>query len=270
MAATVSIIIPCYNKGKYIAETFQSVCNQTYSNWECIVVDDGSTDHNTVEVLKKLTHPKLKVFFNENNGVSHARNFAIANSSGDYILPLDADDLLAPTFLSETVHILERNKSVKVVTCDVGLFGKKSGTMKLPDYNFNLLLARNILVVTCLFRKSDYALTKGYDEKMRLGFEDWDFWISLLAAGGEVVKINKVLFYYRIVAQSRNYSIRKDQFAELRKTIYTNHKAIYSNTFIDPTDTFEYHLIRDSAEYRVGTLALKPIRWMLGLLNGRN
>lgn len=102
----VTIIIPCYNREKYIGETLECVKNVNYSNLECVVVDNNSTD-NSAEVIKKFTQDDNRFLFiqNDENNISIARNKAIAASSGEYILPLDSDDLIHPDYVREAVEI---------------------------------------------------------------------------------------------------------------------------------------------------------------------
>ncbi|MEJ1239084.1 glycosyltransferase [Chryseolinea sp. T2] len=259
----VSIIIPNYNKGKYLPETLASVFKQGYTNWECIIVDDGSTDEHTLQVLRGIKHDKVSVVFSANKGVSAARNQAVALSRGKYIVPLDADDLIADSYLAETVSVIEGDPSIKVVNTKVQLFGHKTGTMALPPYNLQTLLARNTMVVTALFRKTDFVATGGYNVNMRKGFEDWDFWLSFLADGGRVHTIQKPLFSYRIVKNSRNHSLTPGDLKALRYSIYENHIALYQRFLLDPAESFEYDLLRNSLDYRIGRLLAKPLRFLL-------
>ncbi len=265
----VSIIIPCYNKGKYIMETLDSVTNQTIDSWECIVVDDGSTDSETIKILKTVNHPKIKVYFETNQGVSNARNTAIKYAIGDFILPLDADDKIAPDYAELAVNILKTRPNVKIVSCLVELFGKANGIMSLPDFSLPLLLARNTMVVSCFFRRKDFLDTPGYRSNMKYTFEDWDLWLSLLKNGGQVHQIKKPLFYYRIISNSRNYIVTHDEFRYLRKTIYENHKDLYSEHFLDPVESFEYQQILDSREYRFGKMVVKSLKKLRSLWNSR-
>ena len=126
-------------------------------------------------------------------------------------------------------------------------------------------MGQNILVVTSLFRKEDFYKTNGFNENMKLGFEDWDFWISLLKNGGEVYKINEFLFYYRILSNSRNRSLSNNIQNELRSIVYHNHQDIYSKYLLNPIDTFEFQNIINSKEYKLGFLLLKPIRFIYNL-----
>ena len=258
----ISVIIPCYNQGKYIEETVQSVLNSTYSEFEIIVVNDGSTDSLTNEILKSHSWPKTTIINTKNIGVSDARNTAIKYSTGKYILPLDGDDKISSDYFNDAVEILENNPNIKVVSCDVQFFGRKKGIYNLPEYSLEKLLGQNILVVSCFFRRDDFDKTIGYNPNMVYGYEDWDFWLSLMESGGEVYNIPKVHFYYRITKKSRNRSIKDDQYILLRKQIYENHKDLFSKTFLDPRLTFEYHLVYRSKEYIIGRILLSPFKYL--------
>ena len=100
----ISIVIPCYNGAKYIRETLDCLQNQTVDDWECIIVNDGSTD-NSLEILREYAEKdsRYKYIDKENEGPSIARNTAIAASLGKYILPLDADDLIAPYYAEKAI-----------------------------------------------------------------------------------------------------------------------------------------------------------------------
>lgn len=266
MDTIISIIIPCYNHGKYIHDAINSVLKQTFQDFEIIVIDDGSTDILTQKVLSELNHPKLKIFRIENMGVSNARNFGIISSIGQYILLLDADDMIRPTFLEKSLTILHSNPLIKTVTSDVMLFGRKKGGYHLPKFTLEKLIAQNVLVITSLFRRVDFDKTLGFNKNMKNGFEDWDFWISLLKTGGDVYRIPEYLILYRIIAKSRNRSISDLMQSDLRLQIYLNHKDVFTKFLLNPIESFEYQNIINSKEYLLGRFILKPIRSLFSFL----
>src|ERR1700748_3099533 len=106
MSSLVSIIIPCYNSAVYIEETLRSVIAQTYKQWECIIVDNGSTDA-TAALVKKIVeqHPAIQYYSVPEKGVSRARNYGISQSKGLYILPLDSDDKIHSTYIEKAVAV---------------------------------------------------------------------------------------------------------------------------------------------------------------------
>lgn len=212
----ISVIVPCYNDGMYLEETILSVLNSNYSNIEVIIVNDGSVD-NTKEVGIALQnkYPNIIYLEQNNRGVSVARNNGIKHSSGEYILPLDADDLISPDYIVKAKDILDKNENVKVVYAEAEFIGNKNGKWDLPVFDRNDLAKENMIFSSAMYRKSDYNKTGGYAEEMLGGWEDWEFWISMLKDGGDVYKIPKVCFYYRIKPSST--SRRKSTTRKIKK-----------------------------------------------------
>jgi glycosyltransferase involved in cell wall biosynthesis len=260
MSSKVSVIITCYNQGKYLNDTVKSVLQQTYKNIEIIIVNDGSTDPRTLKILSTISWINTNLITIENSGVSAARNLGIEKSTGDYILILDGDDLIESTYIEKSVIALDQDIETKVVCCRVKFIGKKRKELHLPEYSIERLLVQNTMIITSMFRKTDFLLTKGFNSNMKEGFEDWDFWISLLKDGGKVHKINELLFFYRIRFNSRTSFISSEIQDKLRRQLYDNHKDIYSKTYLNPLWTVEYQGLKNSMEYRIGSFLLSPIR----------
>jgi glycosyltransferase involved in cell wall biosynthesis len=208
MTPTVSIVIPCYNHGAFLPETLDSVDAQTFRDFEVIIVDDGSTDEITVQLLDRLEQPRCRVIRTVNRGVSAARNRGIDEAAGRFILPLDADDLIAPEYLARTVPILETQPNVAVVSGERQLFGERQGLAPLPAYDPRRLLVENLIYPAALFRKADWAAVGGYNEAMASGWEDWDFWVAMAQLDRRVVRLPDVLFHYRVCLSSRDHSLR--------------------------------------------------------------
>jgi glycosyltransferase involved in cell wall biosynthesis len=221
----VSVIIPCFNHELFIEETIRSITQSTYSNIEIIVVNDGSTDRSEYKVKSlKDQLPNLKYFVQKNSGPAAARNHGIKESKGDYILPLDADDLISPDYIEKAVEILDNHKEVKAVYCEAEFFGERTGRWKLPDFSIKKLATDNMIFCSAFYRKSDWELIGGYSAEMTWGWEDWEFWISLLKNGGEVVKLSFTGFYYRIRKGSRRKSTNKDAKRKTIELINRKHK----------------------------------------------
>ncbi len=204
MNALVSIIVPCYNQAQYLDEALQSVLKQTYTHWECIIVNDGSPD-NTVDVAILWTDKdiRFKYIFQENKGVSSARNFGIAYAKGEFILPLDADDRISPDYVSLAIESFHEEPSLRVIYCKAEKFGDEVGLWILPAYSLKTLAIDNMIFCSAIYRKSDWERVGGYDEKMIHGIEDWEFWIAILKNGGEVKCLEELGFYYRVKKGSR-------------------------------------------------------------------
>jgi len=233
--ALVSIIVPCYNKGKYIEETLNSILLQTYQEWECIIVNDGSTD-NSEEIIQKFikNDNRFKYIFIENSGVCIARNTAIESSTGKYIFPLDGDDLIADNCLFECVSAFCSKENIKLVRIGGFLFGDENKRFELVPYSFKSLLINNSVHNSSMFLKEDWQRVGGYRNNMIFNNEDWDFWISLLSIynDNQVFSIDEPLFYYRYIKKTRreNLSI-KDRNDLMLNTMVFNNYFIYLHYF---------------------------------------
>lgn len=192
------MIIPCYNQGNYIKDAIDSVLNSDYENFEIIVINDGSTDSDTVKILSEISHPKIKIIHQENLGLPAARNNGIKIACGDYILPLDADDKIHAKYIRKAAEILDNNPDIGLVYCDYQTFGSETRLSIMSDYKgFARLLVKNNFVVTSMFRKNDFIKVGGYKDEMKDGLEDWEFWITLCEKGIKPYKIPETMFFYR-------------------------------------------------------------------------
>lgn len=262
--ALVSIIVPCYNQAQYLSETLLSILDQTYTNWECIIVNDGSSD-NTEEIALEWRNRdnRFSYLSKKNGGVSEARNFGIKESKGIYILPLDADDKISDTYLEEAVQILDSNNEINVVYCEAEFFGLQKGKWELPIFSLKELLYRNIVFCSSVFRKEDFNKTSGYNTNMQLGLEDWDFWLTFIEFGASFYKLPKIHFFYRIRSNSRNQSIDSTKLQSLCKQIYINHLDLYLNNFEAPQEIYRKFLdIQNSKDYKLGNFILRPFRYI--------
>lgn len=222
----VSVIIPCYNQGKYLEESVNSVLNQTFQDFEIIIVNDGSTD-NSKEIIDKIEHPKVIKIHQENKGVAAARNEGIKRASGEYILPLDSDDKIAPTYIEKAVHHIEKDPNIGIVYCEAEFFGEKTKKWNLPSYSLFDMLKANCIFCTALFRKKDWEIVGGYREKQKNLWEDYDFWLSLIEMGREVFQIPEVLFYYRQYEETSRSKETNADLLQRYRDIIDNHPKLY-------------------------------------------
>ena len=224
-----SVIIPCFNPGAYLREAVESARVSRYPAVEIVIMDDGSTEANTLRLLREYAAcPQIQVHFQERQGPAAARNEAIRRSAGKYILPLDADDKIHPDFIAKAVDALEQNERAGLVSCGVEYFGNRTGRCPLPPYRFPGILLRNSFVSSCVFRRADWVAVGGYKSNLRHGGEDWDFWISLIELGREVVQLEEVLFYYRQHGPSRTTgSLKPDHLRETNRAIRENHRPLF-------------------------------------------
>ena len=271
----VSVIVPSYNLGPYIVETLESVAAQTYTDWECLVVENGSTDGSLGIVNDYCYHDTrfIPVVYQENVGVAAARNRALELAEGEYILFLDADDLIAPGYMAAAVEALDADPSLNLVYARAERFGAQTG-WDLPPFSMSTMLARNCLYISCFFRKASVVcqpqastdrhpracpgdLKVAFDPSFSTGFEDWDFWLSFLEQFDEpkVLQLPEVLFYYRTRRHSRNRGVTDEALKDIRLKLWEKHKALYAKYFCNPLETVEYRRLASSFR--------KASRWSL-------
>lgn len=225
-APLVSIVIPTYNKAQYICETIESAIHQTYPNVEIIVVDDGSED-NTRDVLDAyIKEKKITYYYQNNSGPASARNNGISLADGKYILCLDSDDILDPSYLEKSVPILQQKEDVGVVYTWVKTFGTKEEIWKCTEFDLLKILTRNQVIVTALFRRVIWETSGGFDTEI-IGAEDWEFWIKTALAGWKFHCIPEILFYYRKLPVSRTTESHKNYYLRAGY-IRHKHKNVYS------------------------------------------
>ncbi|WP_027368384.1 glycosyltransferase family A protein [Desulfocurvibacter africanus] len=226
----VSIVTPCHNDGVYLREAVESALAQTHQDKELIIVDDHSTDTKTLLTLEDLRTQGITVLSTPNGkyGPAAARNIGIIHATGDYILPLDADDIIDPSYLAKAVSVLDMHPEVAVCYCRADMFGLKSGSWNLPPFSFEELLLDNMIFATALFRKQEWVSVGGYDESLALGLEDHAFWLALLSNGAQAHRINEVLFHYRVKGASRTARMEIDQTRDQAAlAVFRSHRRLY-------------------------------------------
>lgn len=270
----VSIIVPCYNQAHLLDETLRSVLSQTYANWECIIVNDGSPD-NTEEIAEKWLKKdaRFEYVFKENGGLSSARNFGIAKSNGNYILPLDSDDILHEGYLKTLLPILVGNQELGIVSCWKIFFKKDKSKIfykhKPEGSTVADLMYENIMMSSSLYRKECWEQVCGYDENMNKGFEDWEFWINITKRGWKFKIEKEFLFYYRKSNNSMLTDTLKFHVEDNMEYVFNKHKEIYIKDF----QTTVYYLLflvrrhktsemklKESVEYKLGKVLVKPFK----------
>lgn len=255
VAPKVSVVIPCYNQGHFLDEAVASVLAQTYQDFEIIVVNDGSTDEATNRLLENYSAPKTRIIHTTNQGLAEARNNGIAVAAGNYILPLDADDKIGSAYMERAVGVLDDNDAVGIVYCRAMFFGEKTGEWELPEYELSRLLMDNMIFCSAFFRKADWAAAGGYNKEMIYGWEDYDFWLSLIGMGREVYRIPEPLFYYRVRRDSMVNAMRREQYMYSARQIFKNHVRLYQQN--------AYHLYENSLHLREEVMRLQE---QVGLL----
>lgn len=207
-----SVIVPCFNDGRYLQEALDSVFHQTASNIEIIVIDDGSTDPQTIALIDKLAaDARLTVLRNDTcRGPSAARNLGISHARGEYILPLDADDRILPTYIELAQAALAADPGLEIVYCRARWFGLAMGEIRLPPFRPETLVLQNMIFATAMFRRATWEAVGGYSENMIDGMEDYDLWLKIIARGGDVHRLDEVLFEYRVKPKSRTVGLKRE------------------------------------------------------------
>ena len=211
----VSVIMPAYNVDRYIAESIESVLAQTFSDFEIVIVNDGSTD-GTLEIAERYRseHPdRIVVISQENRGLSGARNTALRHASGEVFALLDSDDCWLPTFLAEQMKILDGQPDVALVTGNAfNRGGARDGepvqpvpdTRPAPDAA-QILSDETAVFIMSVFRRQVFDRIGGFDEHFRTN-EDYDFWIRAALAGFRFARNPAPLGRYRRHASSLSAS----------------------------------------------------------------
>jgi len=204
----VSIVVPAYNSGRYLTETIDSVINQTYKNWELLIVDDGSSD-DTLSIAAKFASrdPRVKVFPSESNwgGPAKPRNFGIRQAKGDYIAFLDSDDLWLPGKLQKQIDFLEKNKDIfwlysKFIIKKNGRHLKLEPVKPKSGYIFHdLLISFNLVpILTVVIRNKKEANRYFFDEEKKfVAVEDYGMWMDI-AKDEKISFIDEPLAIYRV------------------------------------------------------------------------
>jgi len=245
----VSVVIPCYNQGPYLDEAVESVLLQTWQDFEIVIVNDGSTDEYTNRLLASFSRPRTRIITTANQGLAQARNNGIAAAQGEYILPLDADDRIGREYLEKAISILDDQPKTGIVYCHAEKFGAESGPWHSPNYSLRRMLLGNQIFCTALFRREDWQRIGGYKPEMKAGWEDWDFWLSLLELGRDVYRIPDVLFFYRVKEVSMAKSMDVAKKVDMHLWVISNHPALFIET-ARPLLTL-YYRITDSRPYRI-------------------
>lgn len=223
----VSVIVPLYNLANYVGETIESVLNQTMQDFEIIVVDDCSTD-NSLQVAREwaVRDPRIKVIAHPVNlGLPATRNTAIAASEGEFILPLDSDDKIDPTYLEKTLPLM--TEGVGVVSTWMEIFGARPERAGHVGSCYPIfyptreqILNGNCMPVCSLIRKQTLRDVGGYPEEMREGSEDWALWVKIIVNRTWRVAIcPEYLFYYRTRPGSMSRQATMMPFLQAREKI---------------------------------------------------
>lgn len=257
----VSFIIPYYNAGATIQETIDSIFNQSYPHFDIWIINDGSTDPDSIEKLKDYEgNVQIHILHQENAGPSVARNIAIMQSKAEFILPLDADDLIENSSLSESLKIM-KNKEVGVVYGNIQFFGDDHTVKEQVNFSLDRQLLMNQVAVTAMIRKSVFTKVGYYDEFLsKPGLEDWEFWIRVGQSDFRFQKLDMIFFKVKINQSSRTYQVANNNIGMIKDFVYKKH----INLVMEKYQELFYHKkqILETPDYRIGHLILAPYRFI--------
>ena len=233
----VSIIVPVYNAEAFLAETMQSILAIRYPRLEILLMDDGSTD-GSMPIARRFAaeDQRIRLFSQPNQGASAARNNLIRQAQGKYILPIDADNLVEPTYVSHAVEVMESDAEVKVVCPRTDEFGLRTGEIHHPPYSLHLLARKNIIDACAMYRREDWERVGGYCPEVPTR-EDWEFWLSMLEDGGRVVRLPDIEFHYRQHGTSKRHRLRH-RIREVIDIVNRRHPELYEREYGGP---LRYH-----------------------------
>ena len=238
----VSVITPFYNAGSYIMDAVDSVrpfLARTDMACEMVITDDGSTDDASVRVLHALEGEKgIRVVRQANAGPGAARNTAVKNSRGKYLLFLDADNKIRPRMIEKGLELLNSNKA-DIVYGNAAFFGDSAkpwfstGPFRLPQ-----MLMRNYIDMCSMVRREVWETSGGFDEGevLRKGQEDWELWIKAYKAGYRFLHTHEIWFDYRVRNASLTNADSIERYRAARQYIYNKHADIMAEAFIGLTD----------------------------------
>lgn len=224
----LSVVIPYYNLGKTLPETIESIKATTYKNYEIIIVNDGSTDEESVKVLEQYKDDeKVRVVNIENKGLANARNVGAKEAKGEFVAFLDADDKIDPTFYDKAIKILHQYSNVSYVYSWVQYF--EGSTAVWPTFNVHIpyLLCANMLAAFVVIRKNDFLNFGQNRIKMEYGMEDYDGWVSLAEHGCLGASIPEKLNLYRIRKDSMSRQFNKKMRVYLYQISREGHEKLF-------------------------------------------
>lgn len=225
----VSVITPYFNVGEVFEQTYRCVMNQTFPWFEWIIVDDGSTNEDSIRRLHHLaeTDTRIRVYTKENEGAAAARNYAVKQAQTEYLAMYDADDLIEPTFLETLYLALLHTPQAAWAYTDIVTFGAEEFLWK-REFSSQIMREDNVVPITSMVRKSAFDAVGGFDVEKFPFHEDWHFWLKLLSRKMRPVHVKDYLFWYRnekkgmlmaVSATAESQKRNDEKIAEIAKEV---------------------------------------------------
>jgi lipopolysaccharide biosynthesis glycosyltransferase/glycosyltransferase involved in cell wall biosynthesis len=284
----VSVILVNHNYEAYLQQAIDSVFDQTYKNFELIIIDDGSTDDSLSVIKRYEDNPRVRVISQSNQGLAYAKNTGLLLARGEYLVFLDADDYWNADHL-EKMYACVSNDDYDIVYCDSQFFGALTKTWVFPEYNLDILKNQNIISSAAMVKRAfikEHRMNFDRALNNKIG-EDWDFWLGCALQGAKIKKCHSTLLNYRVKPQSMmstsstldylnsyNYIITKyreehpDQF--LRHHFYgLNIRSFEYQQQLEQLESViaENHSFETSKSYRLGRKLTAPYRLLAHIIS---
>ena len=210
----ISVVMPVYNtKKEFLCEAVESILNQTFSDFEFLIIDDGSTDPCVKETVSTYHDPRIKYFYKDNSGVSDTLNFGLSKATGKYIARMDSDDISVPVRFEKQVAFLDSHPDVSLVGCWIEYFPEKKVWRTISEPRIlDFLQGSQLAHPAVMFRKEDFE-AKGlkYDKNLPCA-QDYDLWSRAIMTGIKMANLQEILLNYRW--HSNNISHTKKELQE--------------------------------------------------------
>lgn len=258
----ISFVIPFFNSARTIQETIESIFNQSYDNYDIWIVNDGSTDGDSLLKLEELAKfPKIQILHQENAGPSVARNLAIKQSTAKFIVPIDADDLILKHTISKGLQLFQEGEKIGVVYGNLAFFGEKNEIKIQEEFDIFKQLLWNQVAVCAIIRREVFDDVGFYDEFLsKPGLEDWEFWIRVFKNDWSFKKIEEITFRIRVNNLSRTFQVANQNLDKIKKYVYKKHLDLLSSNY--EKLFYERKMLKETPDYRIGNFILKPYRWV--------
>jgi GT2 family glycosyltransferase len=224
---SISIVIPCFNYGRFLAEAIESALSQTRSPDEVVVIDDGSTDCTPEVIARFAKYPAVRAIRQANQGAIATFNRGIRASQGAFFVLLSADDRLDPRFLERTVPLLAADPRAGFAYTGYRVFGARHRVRPALPFSRARLARRPYFTASALIRRAAFDSAHGFSDEMAIGYEDWDLFLGLIEHGWHGIAVPEALFHYRQHQVASRNTMTFRTWIGLLTLLYRRHRALH-------------------------------------------